>query len=569
MENYLPGTEDAEECELFFNLLIPLLSWAIETKTIDFIEKLEERRDTLRSQVERLSKKTDRPTNALSALTILYELDIYREIYDAMKKIKFENIELDEAHRDTFSFIDPLKIENAFKGLKKCLEMAKNLGMYPLFKFCHTFEAIGEPLSTLPGYDELYDAMLDAIKERSGEIERGKFLYKRGIQAIHKNNFDDTLHYMGQARASLMQEKTLEGGIHAALVCSHAYRCKGLLWAARREALLAANFSMKNLESLYEYPKLALFAAIQMSSLELELGRIAPFIAWYELSWYLINHLRSMQIDIGNLEDDLKNQELVLGCYFLKLNSDDLKTLASLTNGLDAVNLPIARLALLYGLDDINTLIKEGTEEWSKNREKLEEFFNSWKNQPASEEIPSSLAGQTHSYCEFKTTIMGVTYQVKSKNSFGAIIFSEDLLSSIEAALALARWENLAFIIDEIEILVDSSLDGANPPVLNLEEPYDPKGYKFIWKPDLLDWLGGTHGKQINDYVQEFFFKLLLDITIDPIEDLKQEFVSWVKEGAFSRAFSFLPTINALKNVIGASRYDIEYWSNPSPSSEI
>jgi hypothetical protein len=274
----------------------------------------------------------------------------------------------------------------------------------------------------------------------------------------HKNNFDDTLHYMGQARASLMQEKTLEGGIHAALVCSHAYRCKGLLWAARREALLAANFAMKNLESLYEYPKLALFAAIQMSSLELELGRIAPFIAWYELSWYLINYLRSMQIDIGNLEEDLKTQELVLDCYFLKLNSDDLKTLASLTNGLDAVNLPMARLALLYGLDDINTLIKEGPEEWSKHRDKLEEFFDSWKNQPASEEIPNSLAGQTHPYCEFKTTIMGVTYRLKSKNSFGSIVFSEDLISSIEAALALARWENLAFIIDEIEISVDSSV---------------------------------------------------------------------------------------------------------------
>lgn len=138
MENYLPGTEDAEECELFFNLLIPLLSWAIETKTIDFIEKLEERRATLRNQVERLSKKTDRPTNALSALTILYELDIYSEIYDAVKKMKFENIGLDEAHKDAFSFIDPQKIGNAFKGLKKCLEMAKDLGMYPLFKFCHT-----------------------------------------------------------------------------------------------------------------------------------------------------------------------------------------------------------------------------------------------------------------------------------------------------------------------------------------------------------------------------------------------------------------------------------------------
>lgn len=569
MEAYLPGTEDAEECELFLNLLIPLFSWAIETNAKDFTANLEERRGTLRSQVERLSKKTDRPTNALSALTILHELDIYSEIYDVVKMMKFENIKCDETHNDISSFIDPLKIESAFKGLKKCLEMAKDLGMYPLFKFCHTFEAIGETLCNLPGYDELFDAMLVAIKERSGEIERGKFLYKRGIQAVHMNNLDDILHYMGQARASLMQEKTLEGGIHAALVCSHAYRCNGLLWAARSEALLAANFAMKNYESLYEYPKLALFSAIQMSSLELELGRIAPFIAWYQLSWYLITHLRSMQIDISNLEEDLKMQELVLGCFFLKLNSDDLKTLASLLKGLDDVNLPMARFALLYGLDDIETLINEGPEEWSIHREKIDEFFNSWKTQPASEEIPNGLAGQTHPYCELKTTIMGVTYLLKSKNSFGTIAFAEDLLSSIEAALARARWENLAFIIDEIEILVDSSLEGRNPPVLNLEEPYDPNGYKFIWKPDLLDWMSGTHGKQINGYVKDFFFKLILDITIDPIEDLEQEFESWAKEGAFNRAFSFLPTINAIKNVIGVSSYDIEYWSHPTHSSEI
>jgi hypothetical protein len=164
---------------------------------------------------------------------------------------------------------------------------------------------------------------------------------------------------------------------------------------------------------------------------------------------------------------------------------------------------------------------------------------------------------------------MGVTYRLKSKNSFSTIAFTEDLLSSIEAALALAHWGNLAFIVDEIEILVDFSLEGKNPPVLDLEEPFDPKGYKFIWKPDLLDWMSGNQGKQISHYVQKFFLKLLLDITIDPIEDLKQEFEAWAKEGAFDRAFSVLPTINALKNVIGVSGYDIEYWSNPTPSSEI
>lgn len=426
-----------------------------------------------------------------------------------------------------------------------------------------------EKLSVLPGYNELYDEMLCVVKERSGEMEEGKLLYSRGMHSLRQNDPRDVLRYMGRARIRLLTKETIEGGIRAALVCSDAYREMGLYWAARMEALIAANFAMQNRESIYDYPKLGLLAAKQMGWLELKLGRVAPFIAWYELSRYLVYELRSTQQDISNFEEELEMQESVLGCFFLNLNFDDVKALAKLKDGLDKVNLPMARFALLYSLGDIDTLMKEGPKGWSIDRKELDDFFAKWKDQPASKEIRKNLTGETRSYCELDSTIMGVTYHLKARNTFGIVGFSENLLGVIEAALATAKWENLAFIIDRVEILVDMDLRGNNPPTMQLEQPYDPNGYAFIWRPDIMDWMSGTSSKQLSEYLHKFFLKLLLDITIDPIDDMKHEFESWAKDGVFDRAFGTSPIINALKNVIGVKRYEIDYWSKPTASSEI
>ena len=51
----------------------------------------------------------------------------------------------------------------------------------------------------------------------------------------------------------------------------------------------------------------------------------------------------------------------------------------------------MARWALLYSLADFGNLLKDLPEELSEDRGKLDEFFLTWKTQPASEQLTKKL----------------------------------------------------------------------------------------------------------------------------------------------------------------------------------
>ena len=542
IESCLPGTVNAEDCELFFNLWLLFYGAAKRGEISEEKARLDERLTNIRTELDRLAGERDRPNNALHAETLSYLLDLVEGIGDASKS------------------------KQAFDGLKSCLRHSLGLGTYPAMQFINNMEDMGGFLGDLPGYDSLFDEMRRIARGRFSETFEGELLYRRGMQLIGKGKLQDVLRYLGQARVKLAKRETLQNSIRAALGCCNAYTNMGLYWAARMEALTAAHTALRTMEAAYEFPVEGILSSIFMGWLELRLGRIAPFIAWYQISWLLLGHLHTIQYDVEKLEEDLRLQEGVLGCFFLNLDPEDVKELAGLQDSLHQLNLPMARWALLYALGEIDALMKEVPEELTASREKLDEFFAKWKAQPASEQLPRSLIGETRSYCEYETTIMGVGYRVTARNNFGSIAFSENLLGVIEAALALAKWENLAFIVDEVKVVVDVDASGDNPPFLDLGMPPDPEGYFLVWKPDMLEWLRKTDPKQIRDYLMKFLFKLLLDITIDPKDDLTQEFERWHDEGTFNRALGMSPTSILLMDLIGKDRYDLSYWCNPATS---
>jgi hypothetical protein len=150
---------------------------------------------------------------------------------------------------------------------------------------------------------------------------------------------------------------------------------------------------------------------------------------------------------------------------------------------------------------------------------------------------------------------------LKTRNYLGPILFSENLLGIIESALALAEWSNLAFIVDEVDFLVDVKESGNNPPKLNWGGLPSPFGYEFIWSPDMLKWFNQSGRSEITTYLMEFLLKLLLDITIDPLDDLKKEMDRWHKEDTFSRAIGTSPTSIAIIDILGDKCYDLRNWS--------
>ena len=153
--------------------------------------------------------------------------------------------------------------------------------------------------------------------------------------------------------------------------------------------------------------------------------------------------------------------------------------------------------------------------------------------------------------------MMGIHYRVESRTAFSTITFAENLLGIVEAAFALATWENLAFIIDKVDILVDVSHSGSNPPPIDLGQQTTRPAYEFLWRDDMLDWMHQTQPSEVNEYFWQFLLKTLIDITIDPVADLTDELDRWHEEFSFSRALATSPISIAIADLIETDTYDI------------
>ena len=542
-EGYLPGTVDAEDCELVHNLWMLLYGEITKGKITQDRARLNERLSNIKKELDRLAREKNRPNNALYAETLLSFTDLIEGINDESK------------------------VKQAFTQLKNCLSKSIDLGTYPLMKLINRFSEMGEVFGGLPGYDSFFAEMVSIARDRLSETSEGELLFIRGMQLLDMNNLKDGLRCLGQARVKLAKRETLEKSIHASLGCSIAYMAMGLHWAARMEALTSAHASMITEDASFEFPLECFFASKLMGWLELRLGRIASFIAWHRFSWFLLNYIKSQGYNAEKLEEELMIQDEVLGCFFLNLDHKVVKEFDGLQNGLERANLFMSKLALLYALGDIDNVVKELPKELTENKEKIDDYFSKWKDQPASEQMPDNLTEETHSYRKFETTLMGVKYYIITRNQFGPMAFAENLLGIIEAALALAKWENLAFIVDKVNFVVDIDESGNNPPSLELDRPPDPDGYYMIWKPDMLEWLRKTNPKEIKDYFMQLLLKLLADTTIDPLEDLSQELERWHKEDTFSRAIGMSPTCLALLDIIGEEDHELRYWYKASTTS--
>jgi len=464
---------------------------------------------------------------------------------------------------------DPSSTEKVFEGLKECLHQSEQLGTYPAMDIINFLRGAGEFLGDCPGYGPLFDEIRVVARRRLGEAEEGRLLYGRGLQLADKGRAEDVLRHMSQARLKLFKKETMREGIRATLTCAAAYSSMGLFWAARMDAITAAHAAMRSPEAIDEYPLEGVSATIRMGWLELSLGRVLPFLAWYQLSGMLTSRLASMQIDVESFAETLQIQEGVLGCLFLRMEPGTAREYQELQSILDEIGLPMARLALLYSMEDISTLEEEWWEDVPDRRTDIEKFFAMWKAQPASGEVPKIESGENGPYSDCTTRLFNVSYRVRAKNAFGPIVLAENILGVLEATLALAKWETLAFIVEAVDIVVDITEDGKNPPKVEFPVPPNTPVLKSVWAPDMLQWLNKGDPHRVTEYLKQVLFTLLLTTTIDPFDDLKVEFQRWCSEDAPTRALGTSPISIALRDVLGDDKYDLASWCKTSSPPQI
>src|SRR5207248_5903901 len=197
--------------------------------------------------------------------------------------------------------------------------------------------------------------MQQITEKRFGATEAGRRQVTYGWQLLEKDKHAEALAELSQARFLLAKEETLDQSIDAALGCALAYRKLGHLWAARMEAVYAAQASLYSMDRFHENPRRGLFVARFIAWLELSLGRVGPFLVWNHFAKMLVLALERRGMDASDDRNDLEMQDGCLACLLLKAPADDVRELCELGDAFDRLGLHMSRIALLFvcGREDI------------------------------------------------------------------------------------------------------------------------------------------------------------------------------------------------------------------------
>jgi hypothetical protein len=570
IEQLLPKVEDAEDCDNLHNLLTLLLAAFRMNRLTSTEAALKTRLATLRDKLEKLATDQQRPNNALHAETVLW----FTRFDVAFNTKKFDLDELPpEKSQQAEDLLpgDHYTLEAVCEGLLSCLNRAGGLTTYPTVSFIETIRDVGELIDfPEPAYDKLFQRACEITRERSGERAEGDMLLARGLQLVDHEQYQEALIALGNARCNLAKEESLYDSCRAALACSDVYTHMGLFWAARMEAIIAAVLALRQVDGKPLDPFLALLATKRLCYCELNLARIAPFLAWLQFCGALLELLDPDSYHVDKLAHDLLQLELSLGSFFLNLNEDDAREISNLTPALGQMGLHAANDALRYSIGEKEKVATELAESQKIEVRAAHEMYSRWRDQMPPEVVRRELAGETRSHWRMETTLLGVKYKVTCQNSFGPILFAENLLGVLEAMLALARWDHLAFLVDEVAFQVSEERVGKSPPfLLDLNGNWQPTDdHELRFAPNLVDWMLNKR-REFCEWLHRFTLKVIYDGTIDPLEDITAEFDRLGQNGTFARALSTSPTSIAVNELVGKKKYDLNYWYEATDSLPI
>ena len=526
-----------EECELFSNICSILQSARLFGQYDCDVRDEIARIDRLKSRLAELVADAKRPNAALFAKTLLVG----------------------------WQFKENLKNKDQLEGVLNeyldCFRRSEGLGTYPLLRFVEAIEAVSEAFCNLPNYARFQNEIQEMIARRSGAREVGLRQLRYGIQLLANGSNREALLQLSKARGNLAREETLLEAGRASLALGAAYHSLHQLWAARLCYLAAAHVALYSIETMRANPQRGFFCTCRLAWIELQLGRLAPFLAWRNFSHGLLNQMHAVGQDTASAQEELERQDGCLGCFFIKLDAEQAKEFRDLIFTLEEMGLIAGRMGLLYALGEKEQL----QHELSVSGEELEKIIELWREQPAYSELPGRTVGEMRTNCMYETSLLGVTHRVRCKNDFGPLLYSETILGMLESVFADAKWENFAFVVETVDLYVSTPDDGRNPPEI-LPEKFGFEEHALSWRPGMIEWMR-NNAQSYAEHLHELLRKLLLFTTVDSFEDIKSELEAWNTDGIFDRVGAAASDFLALIDLIGADKYDLNYWINSSASS--
>lgn len=413
VERHAASSTEADDQERLLNLNQLLIALERRNMVPANRSRASERRQALVAHLKTLEADEARPNNAVFARM----LRTFVNLTDAT----FE--------RDTDT------LSTVWANLTEIAEASKELGHFPFTSLSRMVHELSELFDT-PEFDNLYELIVDAQRQRISDGEAGKSFRSRGRQKLGNGKLYEAIRWLGRAEEMFVKEEYQRQLILTLLDGSYAYESAGLLWAARNKLIVAIERAFRMFQTEREILGIAHHCLRRLTWVEMQLGRIPQIfqaIAWTQFCERLLKS--TGQSDVQSEQETMLLQA-VLSIHLLNVPFSRISALEQLPDALSRLHLDMPRLAVLYALGHEKRVNEEGFAESPKNTKDMLDFFERWQDQPAREDLPSEPALNEGPRATIRSIILGAEFVVDCPNDPASIGVAESLLGAMEAFMA-------------------------------------------------------------------------------------------------------------------------------------
>lgn len=420
--------------------------------------QLQERAARLKVALEPLAQDLDRPNNALGARTALLRIRLNQAMM---------------AHdQDALSAI--------WDEFADILEEAEGLGEYNAEGLVQFVEAIAQMAGNDRAYNALIEKLAEFVGKRKSEGEGALVLLRRAQKLDFSDHFD-MIRWLGRAAVGLSKREYLGALVEAAQLLALAYRSADLHWASRASCLFAVGSLVVEGEADGEFspeivPSVKLWAWISVA-----LGHLPDALSAVQL---LNGFLAALPLDDESqdrVREDLLELDVALACLILNLEETELRRIEDVPDILEALELGIARTALLYALGYEDVLRADGSLPDDETNERVRETLSLLKSQPGATELPQTLVLNAGGKEVLTTTVLGMRIEIEIEGD-DQIVIGEAVLGTLEAFFATAIELDIAPHAERFRIVVSWG-DGPGQP--SVETNLLDMTCAVIWPRDL------------------------------------------------------------------------------------
>lgn len=426
-------SDNAHDLELL-STLWHLLYVVVARRMIESeMAKITEKTLTLKCALDKSSSQSGRPSNSLQARTMRLMMDVISA--------------------------PPKEVINALLKLQEIVRQSEGLVGYPFEKISTVLIELGAAFNDMPEYCALFETVVETASKRKGEVSAARMLLKGGTQQLDNGRPYEAIRLLGRCLNRLFKHESRQDLLHALYACSEAYKCVGLLWAARGTLLTATSLSTQDLLKQNANTRSQIMCFREMKWLELHLGRIVQTLIWSDMERISCSMLASAADEQERIEQDAKNYDCALGVLLLRSDCAQLDRLSSLPDRLAESDLIFSSSALLFALGH-----EEPMAEWSlpEGVTDLNAFFSLWCKHLSSFTLPCSPVLGDGTDIQLVSHVLGCAFLLKCPNASPFLELGESVLAALESLLATGIADRIYANDDHMAINIRAGYEGHN-----------------------------------------------------------------------------------------------------------